>query len=122
MHTQEQRTKAVMLFIECGFNHAAVKSALGYPSKWTLDRWYADYLDKGHVKEKRERWEKYTEGEKAEAVRACIANDCNLLKTVQELGYPSRTLLAKWVDEVAPGQRAHGGRARGLFRQRRHGR
>ena len=105
MHTQEQRTKAVMLFIECGFNHAAVKSALGYPSKWTLDRWYADYLDKGYVKEGRGRWEKYTEEEKAKAVRACIANDCNLLKTVQELGYPSRTLLAKWVDEVAPGLR-----------------
>lgn len=105
MHTLEQRTKAVMLFIESGFNHSAVKAALGYPSRWTLDRWYADYLDKGYVKEKREHWEKFTESEKERAVEACIANDCNVLKTVNELGYPSRALLAKWVDEAAPGLR-----------------
>lgn len=105
MHTQEQRTKAVMLFIECGFNHAAVKSALGYPLRWTLDRWYKDYVEKGYVKERREHWEKYSEEEKATAIRACIANGFNLLKTVQQLGYPSRTLLAKWVDEAAPGLR-----------------
>lgn len=105
MHTQEQRTKAVMLFIETGFNHAAVKAALGYPSRWTLDRWYADCLDKGHVKERREHWEKFTEEERAHAIEACIANGCNILKTVNELGYPSRALLAKWVDEAAPGLR-----------------
>lgn len=102
MHTQEQRTKAVMLFIETGFNHAAVKSALGYPSRWSLDRWCADYLKRGYVKERREHWEKFSEEEKARAVEACIANGCNILKTVKELGYPSRTLLSKWMDEAAP--------------------
>ena len=75
MHTKEERTKAVMLFIECGFNHAVVKSTLGYPTRQTLDRWYDDYLDKGSIKEKREHWEKYTEVEKAKAIEACIAND-----------------------------------------------
>lgn len=105
MHTQEQRTKAVMLFIETGFNHAAVKSALGYPSRWSLDRWYADYLEKGYVKEKRERWEKYSDDEKAIAVAKYFEMDRHLSNTVKELGYPSRTLLAQWVDEIAPGMR-----------------
>lgn len=73
MHTQEERTKAVYLFIECGFNHAAVKAELGYPARTTLDRWYADYLDKGYVKERREHWEKFTDEEKARAVDACVA-------------------------------------------------
>lgn len=106
MYTQEQRIKALMLFNELGFNRAAVKAALGYPSRWTLDRWYADYRSKGYVKEKREHWEKFTEDEKKRAVKACIANEGNVLKTVNELGYPSRTLLAKWVDEAAPGLRS----------------
>ena len=105
MHTQEERTKAVYLFIECGFNHAAVRAELGYPARTTLDRWYADYLDKGYVKERREHWEKFTDEEKARAVDACIANGGNVLKTVQQLGYPSRTLLASWMDEMAPGLR-----------------
>lgn len=105
MHTQEQRTKAVMLFIETGFNHAAVKSALGYPSRWSLDRWYADYLDKGYVKEKREHWKKFSDEEKAAAVAKYFELDRHLSNTVNELGYPSRTLLCQWIDELAPGMR-----------------
>ena len=105
MHTQEERAKAVYLFIECGFSHAAVKAELGYPARATLDRWYADYLDKGYVKEKREHWEKFTDEEKARAVDACIANGGNVLKTTRQLGYPSRTLLSSWMDEMAPGLR-----------------
>ena len=105
MHTQEQRTKAVMLFIETGFDHAAVKSALGYPSRWSLDRWYADYLEKGYVKEKREHWEKFSDDEKARAVAKYFELDRHLSNTVKELGYPSRSLLAQWVDELAPGMR-----------------
>ncbi len=38
MHTLEQHSKAVTLLVEYGFNHAAAKSALGYPSRRTLDR------------------------------------------------------------------------------------
>ena len=105
MHTQEQRTKAVMLFIETGFNHAAVKSALGYPSRWSLDRWYADYLDKGYVKEKREHWEKFSDEEKAAAVAKYFELGRHLSNTVKELGYPSRALLYQWIDELAPGMR-----------------
>lgn len=105
MHTQEQRTKAVMLFIETGFNHAAVKAALGYPSRRSLDRWYEDYLEKGYVKEKRERWEKFSDDEKAAAVAKYFELDRHLSNTVKELGYPSRTLLCQWIDELAPGMR-----------------
>lgn len=114
MHTQEQRTKAVMLFIETGFNHAAVKSALGYPSRWSLDRWYADYLDKGCVKEKREHWEKFSDEEKAAAVAKCFEPDRHLSNTVKELGCPGRSLLAQWADELGTmeGANAHVGAAR----------
>lgn len=105
MYTQEQRTKAVMLFVESGFNHAAVKSALGYPSRWSLDRWYADYLDKGYVKKKREHWEKFSDDEKAAAVAKYFELDRHLSNTVKELGYPSRSLLVQWIDELAPGMR-----------------
>ena len=102
MYTLEQREKAVYLYIESGFNHSAVKAELGFPSRESLWRWYNDYLDKGYVKERRDRWEKYDEDEKARAVEACIANGGNVLKTVQQLGYPSRPLLSEWMDKAAP--------------------
>lgn len=105
MYTQEQRTKALMLFIETGFNHAAVKTALGYPSRWSLDCWYADYLERGYVKDKRKHWEKFSEEEKISAVAKYFELDCHLSNTVKELGYPSRSLLAQWIDELAPGMR-----------------
>ena len=105
MYSQEQREKAVLLFIETGFSYSSVKAGLGYPSRWSLDRWYADYLEKGHVKEKREHWEKYTDEEKRAAVDKYFELDRHLSNTVKELGYPSRSLLSQWVDELAPGMR-----------------
>jgi hypothetical protein len=37
MHTQEQRQKAVELFMETG-SYSAVVNALGYGSRWSIER------------------------------------------------------------------------------------
>lgn len=105
MHTQEQRQKAVELFIECGKSHSAVINALGYGSRWSIDRWYQDYLKDGFIKKSRTKWLKFTDKEKTIAVKHFLENEGNALRTVHELGYPSRTLLYQWVDELAPGMR-----------------
>jgi transposase InsO family protein/transposase-like protein len=105
MYSQEQRREAVRIFIESGKSHSAVIGALGYGSRWSIDRWYQDYLKDGFVKPSRTKWHKFTDEQKLEAVRHYLGNGRNLSDTVKELGYPSRTLLALWVDGLAPGMR-----------------
>jgi len=105
MYSQEQRCKAVKLFIESGKSHAAVIRALGYGSRWSIDRWYQDYLKDGFVKESRAKWHKFTDEQKLAAVGHYLNNGRHLSNTVKELGYPSRPLLGIWVDELAPGMR-----------------
>ena len=105
MHTQEQREEAVKLFIKCGKSHSTVINTLGYGSRWSIDRWYADYLKDGFVKESRTKWYKFTEEQKLVAVQYYLDNGRHISNTVKALGYPSRALLSIWVDEVAPGMR-----------------
>lgn len=104
MHSQEQRQKAVELFVETG-SYSAVTNALGYGSRWSIERWYNDFKRQGFVKESRTKWLKFTDGQKRVAVEHFLNNGKNASKTVRVLGYPSRTLLVAWVDELAPGAR-----------------
>lgn len=104
MYTKEQRQRAVGLFIECK-SHTAVANALGYPSRWALDRWHQEYLDNGAVKESRTKWFKFSEEQKRIAVAHYLENGRNLSATVRALGYPSRTLLGTWAEELASGER-----------------
>jgi len=104
VYTREQRQSAVELFIECK-SHAAVANALGYPSRWALDRWHQEFLDTGAVKESRPKWFKFSEEQKRTAVAHYLENGRNLSATVRALGYPSRALLGTWTEELPPGER-----------------
>jgi transposase InsO family protein/transposase-like protein len=104
MHTQEQRQKAVELFLETG-SYATVVNALGYGSRWSIERWHNDFKRQGFVKGSRTKWSKFTEEQKHMAVTHFLDNGRNASKTVRALGYPSRTLLNTWIDEIAPGVR-----------------
>jgi transposase InsO family protein/transposase-like protein len=104
MHTQGQRQKAVELFIETG-SYAAVVNALGYGSRWSIERWCNDFKKQGFVKESRTKWFKFSEEQKRAAVKHFLNNGRNASETVRALGYPSRTLLGEWVKELAPNER-----------------
>jgi transposase InsO family protein/transposase-like protein len=104
MHSQEQRQTAVELYIETG-SYSAVVNALGYGSRWSIERWYNDFKRQGFVRESRTKWLKFTNGQKRVAVEHFLNNGKNASKTVRALGYPSRTLLTTWVDEFFPGAR-----------------
>lgn len=104
-HTQEEKQAAIELYISSGYSPSAVKSALGYPDKSTLSRWYRDYLKRGYVRGPRKWGGKFSEEQKKIAVEHYLSNGKNGLRTVRELGYPSRSLLSQWVDELAPGMR-----------------
>lgn len=104
MYTQKQRQKAVELFLETN-SYSAVINALGYGSRWSIERWVNDYKRQGYVKESRTKWFKFTEEQKRAAVSHYLANGKNASETVRSLSYPSRTLLDTWVTELAPGAR-----------------
>lgn len=104
-HTQEEKQAAIELYISSGFSPTTVKRTLGFPSRSTLSHWYRDYLRRGYVRGP-EKWPgKFTEEQKRTAVEHYLSTGKNGSKTVRELGYPSRTLLSQWVDELAPGER-----------------
>ena len=101
MYSQEDRRKAVELYIKRG-NKKAVKRELGYPDDKTMDRWHQEYIDTGTLKEKRTKWFKFTEEQKHIAIQRFLMSGCHYSNTVKELGYPSRALLGTWVKELAP--------------------
>ena len=104
-HTQEEKQKAIELYISSGYSSMTVKRILGYPDSSTLSRWYRDYLSKGYVRGPSKWSGKFTEEQKRVAVEHYLSTGKNGLKTVRDLGYPSRTLLSQWIDELAPGMR-----------------
>lgn len=104
-HTQEEKQAAIDLYISSGFSPTTVKRTLGYPSRSTLSHWYHDYLERGYVRGP-DKWPgKFTEEQKQTAVERYLATGRNGSRTVRELGYPSRTLLSQWIDELAPDMR-----------------
>lgn len=107
-YTQEERQKAVDLYISSGFSPTTVKRKLGYPCKATLLSWYHDYLRRGYVRGPGIWPPRFSEGQKKTAVEYYLSAGKSLSQTVRDLGYPSRTLLSRWVDELAPSARMPG--------------
>ena len=63
MHTQEQRQKAVEIFLETGSYFVTV-NALGYGSRWSIGSWYNGFISQRFMKESRTKWFKFTEEQK----------------------------------------------------------
>lgn len=105
MYSEEVRQDAVSFFKQ-GYNPRQVTRLLCGPSWWSVNRWYEEFLETGFVHVQRApREQKFTEEQKRTAVDHYLANGKNQSKTVEALGYPSRTLLCQWIDELAPGER-----------------
>ncbi len=109
-HTQEEKQAAVGLYISSGFSPAAVKRALGYPSRSTLPHWHHDYLRRGYARKPEKRPGKFTEEQKRIAVERRFSTRRNGLQTVRGLGYPSRT-LAQPMDRGTRTEHAQGNEA-----------
>ena len=105
--TNEEKLKAIELFIQYDFSPGAVITQIGYPShRSVLYRWYKAYKANGDCfpdKLKRGR-SKYTEEQKRIAVDYYLTHGKSLKKTINALGYPGTTCLCEWLNELAPGQ------------------
>lgn len=90
------------LYIKLGKRVGLTIRQLGYPTKNALKHWHREYeqcldLSAGYVREP-----KYSQAQKALAVKHYLEHGCCFAVTIKALGYPSRTLLPAWVQELRP--------------------
>jgi putative transposase len=104
VYSYEERMKAVQLYIKYGLSAADAIRELGYPHHNTLVMWYKEYVENGDLHKKCKTKPRFTREEKRKAVDHYFEHGRYLRRTVRVLGYPSKTTLAKWIDELAPGK------------------
>lgn len=107
-YTREQRQRAVELYVKYECCAADVIRELGYPSREALRMWHRDWLDEqgtGVSSQRGERYARYTEEQKRAAVDHYLTHGRRASRTMRQMGYPSKEVLASWIDELAPGER-----------------
>ncbi len=109
MYSYEDWKKAIELLIKYDLCYATVIRELGYPSKGSLRNWYYAYKAADTIKSSYSKKSKYSFEEKQKAVNYYIEHGKNIRRTVRILGYPSRTLLDKWIREIAPSEKKYCG-------------
>ena len=78
---------------------------LGHPSRRALYRWYQEHEHSEELHDEYQQVPKYSARRKEQALEYYFQHGRRLSGTVRVLGYPSRTLLAQWIDELRPGSR-----------------
>lgn len=121
-YSKEQRRCAVELYVRYECRAADVIRELGYPSREALRMWHRDWLEEqrtGVPSSRGERYARYTAEQKRAAADHYPTHGRRAGRTIRRLGYPSRTLLAARIDELAPGERRprHGPVPEGLKRE-----
>ena len=108
-YSKEQRRRAAELYERYEHSAADVIRELGYPSKEALRMWHRDWLEErrtGIPSSRGEHYSRYTDGQRRAAVDHYLTHGRRLSRTIRQMGYPSREVLAAWIDELAPGERA----------------
>jgi len=102
MFSYEDRLRAVQLYIKLDKRIGLTIRQLGYPTKNALLSWHREYeqrldLPAGYVREPR-----YSQAHKELAVRHYREHGRCIAATIRELGYPSRSSLSDWLQELNP--------------------
>lgn len=105
MYSYEDRIKAVKLYIKYDLSAADTIRELGYPKYKMLTRWYKEYQETGGLHKRFNKRPAYTLDQMKTAVNYYLEHGRNISRTVKAVGYPTREGLARWVDELAPGER-----------------
>jgi putative transposase len=105
LYSYEERMRAVKLYIQYDLSAAATIRELGYPSRKNLAIWYQEYKENGDLHRSFPSNLKFTSEQKQTAVDYYFDHGGSVSRTVRALGYPSRTLLTQWIDELRPGSR-----------------
>ncbi|HTP71230.1 MAG TPA: transposase, partial [Burkholderiaceae bacterium] len=102
MYSYEDRLRAVRLYIKLGKRVAVTIRQLGYPTKNALKSWHREYEQGLDLPASYVRPPKYSQVQKERAVEHYLEHGRCLSATVKALGYPSRTLLPAWIQELHP--------------------
>lgn len=105
MYSREDKLRAVELLIKYDFSPQSVIDELGYPCRGSLYNWYEEYLANDSDIPDINPYRHYSESLKRVAVDYCFEHGKCLARTRRALGYPSKELLAAWIDELEPGRR-----------------
>ena len=106
MYLYEDRLRAVRLYIKLGKQIGLTIRQLGYPTKNALKTWHCEYeqrldLPGGYMRQPR-----YSHADKERAVGHYLEHGRCIAATIRSLGYPSRSLLSAWLQELHPQERA----------------
>ena len=106
MFSYEDRLRAVQLYIKLDKRIGLTIRQLGYPTKNALLSWHREYelsldLSAGYVRQPR-----YSQAQKELAVRHYREHGSCIAATIRALGYPSRSLMSDWLQELNPLARA----------------
>jgi len=105
MYSYEDRLRAVELYIKLGMRIGLTIRQLGYPTKNALKSWHREYeqrhdLPAGYVRQPR-----YSQAHKEQAIEHYLGHGRCIAATIKSLGYPSRSLLSAWLQELHPQDR-----------------
>ena len=107
MFSYEERIKAIHLLLQYDMSYAAVIRGLGYPSRRALADWYGEYIENGDLHKDFIKKSKFSDKERQKAVNYYLEHGKCVSRTVKALGYPSRPMLDKWINEMLPAQKRH---------------
>jgi putative transposase len=105
LYSYEDRMRAIALYIQYDHASATTIRELGYPSRKALYRWYREYQKSGDLHGEYRKKLKYSATQKQVAVEHYVEHGRNISATMRAVGYPSREVLRKWIDELRPRSR-----------------
>ena len=106
MYSYEDRLRAVRLYIKLGKRVGLTIRQLGYPTKNALKTWHFEYEQRRDFSAGYVRPPRYSQARKELAVRHYLEHGRCIAATIKALGYPSRSLLSTWLQELHPQERA----------------
>ncbi len=105
MYSYEDRLRAVQLYIKLGKRLGLTIGQLGYPTKNALKTWHREYEQRNDLAAGYGRPPRYSQTQKERAVEHYLEHGRCIAATIKSLGYPSRSLLSEWLQELHPQER-----------------
>nr|WP_249030449.1 transposase [Tannockella kyphosi] len=102
MYSEEKKKIAVETYIKNGTRAAPTIRELGYPSRRIIRIWYKIYTENNSIFPDKQRKPRYTKEQRKEAVEHYLNTGRCISYTTRVLGYPSRTILSRWLREDVP--------------------
>ena len=102
MYSYEDRLRAVQLYVKLGKRIGLTIRQLGYPTKNALKTWYREYEQSHELRAGYTRPAKFSQAQKERAVEHYLEHGQSIAATIKALGYPCRSLLSAWLQELHP--------------------